>query len=1193
MLSSSLTIPPAATLNAVAARTVVAAGARTVVPITFGADIVKGHVLNVLPAAAGSGTLLVQVLWGAGPIQGVDQTRLNDLALPAGSTETHFTGSQTTTHAPLVAAMAAQSITYTATLNGFAYSVFAIPVRAFTGQLTFSARIQGLLLYDPRLDSTVPGGSGSHRLATPSTWAYSDNPALADARWLWDTTFGCGKAVNWASVITSANSCDALIGSPAERRRVIGLTISQPARVADVAEAMRAYAGCWHLPSAAGITLVPDTTGTAVASYSHDAGTLLRLGPLVARDIGGAPTVVEVLWTDTSKRPVRDGTPGLASLPGAGTTLPYRLSQVRLPGIQRYSQAVREAVERLNKLNLGDLGTDVEVLDEGIRHEAGDLIALTAPIGLSAKVFRISATPEMVSRGRWRMPVVEYDPAMYSSSVATAPTVPDTLLINPAGPPPDVVVGAGGVTVSVVPGALRFAIPPRPVVDIEALEIRRGVSWAAGVRLEDGTAGSTSVDGTVYILAWPPVGSYTFWLRWRDRDGITSVNAVSTSIVVTSTALGIPYADVAGRPGTYRVSSRGASATTQPIEAGMRNGETGASLHTPARSYCFARIRRSDGVVVLTTQRDVFAGTAQADLLAGDLNATDAAHIAVVFTFDEPRTNRLHAPLATAMYRCGASPAVWGSPEFKLRAAYVLIGIGGCGTAQGYEAYQGLVDNDTSAWCDVAFQLQNGNLIVTGAGSTPRTLADYSYVGDLDATRGAPAGTLVAGQDAATLVATAASAAAQSAAATSAIAAITSDSILSQPEKPQIIVEVQRAQDEYAGIVALATARLITTELTAYTNAYNALTAYLATLTTPTAWNSMAGDTTIVGSTFRSNFSSYFGTRQTLLNRIEASVVGGGNIVRNASFNVDSNADGMPDAWAAYSAGSTGAVAYSRPTTGGADNGTHLQVTASALAAGGGNRAGVSGQQPINLPAAGGPVRMSAMVQASGSVTVAFFVECRNAANVVLAPASQTWAGPGFSWVPYSFGFTAPAGTTQIAYFIWMQNGTGGFSALLVDAVRVGPGAVDTAFAPRADELLPGVVGTTELADQAATGPFSEETFSVASGQTITGFTVLDSMTVSVATACRLELTLTGEGLNIYPDAGNSLSWSYRINGGAWVFLGGVPDGATIRRSVTLRRTIDPAPPGTYEFEFTANRLAGNPNPVIYFGQMMALQIKK
>jgi hypothetical protein len=45
-----------------------------------------------------------------------------------------------------------------------------------------SALVSGALLYDPRLDSTN-GGSGSHRAADPSTWAFSRNPALV-ARWI-------------------------------------------------------------------------------------------------------------------------------------------------------------------------------------------------------------------------------------------------------------------------------------------------------------------------------------------------------------------------------------------------------------------------------------------------------------------------------------------------------------------------------------------------------------------------------------------------------------------------------------------------------------------------------------------------------------------------------------------------------------------------------------------------------------------------------------------------------------------------------------------------------------------------------------------------------------------------------------------------------------------------------------------------
>lgn len=55
--------------------------------------------------------------------------------------------------------------------------------------------IEGLKGYDPRLDSTYPGGSGSCRLATPSTWVYITNPILWALKWalgLWEGPTGQG-----------------------------------------------------------------------------------------------------------------------------------------------------------------------------------------------------------------------------------------------------------------------------------------------------------------------------------------------------------------------------------------------------------------------------------------------------------------------------------------------------------------------------------------------------------------------------------------------------------------------------------------------------------------------------------------------------------------------------------------------------------------------------------------------------------------------------------------------------------------------------------------------------------------------------------------------------------------------------------------------------------------------------------------
>jgi hypothetical protein len=111
------------------------------------------------------------------------------------------------------------------------------------------------------------------------------------------------------------------------------------------------------------------------------------------------------------------------------------------------------------------------------------------------------------------------------------------------------------------------------------------------------------------------------------------------------------------------------------------------------------------------------------------------------------------------------------------------------------------------------------------------------------------------------------------AAAYAGVVAASSDNILSAGEKPQVITDYAVITSEQSGIDAQATAYGITTEKTAYDSAISALTSYLGTLTSPTAWNSTTGDTTIVGSTFRSNFEAVYSARQTLLNKI-ASVAG-------------------------------------------------------------------------------------------------------------------------------------------------------------------------------------------------------------------------------------------------------------------------------------------------------------------------------
>lgn len=83
--------------------------------------------------------------------------------------------------------------------------------------------VKGRKLYDPRLDSTriidattspVTYGSGSHRLADDTTWAWSDNPILCWADYRTQIMNAAETAINWPSVASGADDCETLAAIP-------------------------------------------------------------------------------------------------------------------------------------------------------------------------------------------------------------------------------------------------------------------------------------------------------------------------------------------------------------------------------------------------------------------------------------------------------------------------------------------------------------------------------------------------------------------------------------------------------------------------------------------------------------------------------------------------------------------------------------------------------------------------------------------------------------------------------------------------------------------------------------------------------------------------------------------------------------------------------------------------------------------
>lgn len=389
--------------------------------------------------------LVMVLVWGDGEIHEIESIAVGDAEPPAGIQITHHYGTAgQTADATLVAAYASHGITFADALPGIAYTVASVPAGVTNGVPTFAAIIKGRKLYDPRKDSTA-GGSGAHRLNDPSTWEYSDNPALALADFIRSTVYGMGKAVDAAGLIAAADYCDELVGTAPnqEKRRTIGLVLDKTSECTQWLDTLRTYAGCFVSPEGSSYRFIPDKPGSVTTSFGFDVAPKIKsINSLQKKGVRQVPTVMEIRYTDTGTVPWSEKS-AIIKMPGVdGGTTPRRESQVALPGVTRYSQAVREATERLNKLTLCDLSIDFFAFDEALKSQVGDIVDATHPIGLTAKQLRVM-NMRIVDAGRWQIAALEYDPAAYSDTVTAEPTWPDTALPDPAAPP-----AVTGVTMS-------------------------------------------------------------------------------------------------------------------------------------------------------------------------------------------------------------------------------------------------------------------------------------------------------------------------------------------------------------------------------------------------------------------------------------------------------------------------------------------------------------------------------------------------------------------------------------------------------------------------------------------------------------------------------------------------------------------------------------------------------------------------
>ncbi len=277
----------------------------------------------------------------------------------------------------------------------------------------------GIAVYDPRQDSTVPGGSGTHRADNQATWtwgAHARNPALQALTYLlgWKINglLAVGKGIpprrfDLETFITAANVCDETI------------------TLADAGTEPR-YRGDFVFSEADDMSLVLNQFAATMDARFYDPQGRIAVKCMV-NDLGSpvcsftaADILGEVQWTpfgDLSENyNLVRGTYTDPSVNSLYQSVDYpeqyvasndgidRILTLDLPGVQSASQAQRLARRALARAQYGGGALTCEMQATAWRAEQFAPVELTfAPLGMDGKIFRVE---EIETRVDGTVPIV-------------------------------------------------------------------------------------------------------------------------------------------------------------------------------------------------------------------------------------------------------------------------------------------------------------------------------------------------------------------------------------------------------------------------------------------------------------------------------------------------------------------------------------------------------------------------------------------------------------------------------------------------------------------------------------------------------------------------------------------------------------------------------------------------------------------
>jgi hypothetical protein len=337
-------------------------------------------------------------------------------------------------------------------LQGLAYLALRFEWNAekFGSLPRVQATIKGRKVYNPNLDSTVTGGSGSHRADTSTTWEYSDNPILQLLDYLRNDRFGMGITnsyfdSNFADWQTATDVCDADItpftGASAidllDSHIVVDTSRKAINNVKEFVKGSRSYLNF----SSGKYNILVESTGSASITLTEDniiGGISIQSKNKNSRYNRVIVTFVNPdknYQTDTVQFPPVDET-GLDSADQHATMktedgdllLEGRFDYTMLTNAHQ-AQEMAEIILRRSRSSLDiSLRADGTALDLAV----GDIVNVThATPAFSAKPFRVQRI-SVNANHTVSIQCSEHQDSFYTFGTQQAlPTIPDTTLPNP------------------------------------------------------------------------------------------------------------------------------------------------------------------------------------------------------------------------------------------------------------------------------------------------------------------------------------------------------------------------------------------------------------------------------------------------------------------------------------------------------------------------------------------------------------------------------------------------------------------------------------------------------------------------------------------------------------------------------------------------------------------------------------------